>query len=147
MGGAHAVTDERPRDLLAGAARARVDDRRCVAEGAQSAEERTEAILAVLRPLHVVAEVRPVDARAHDLEGSAERVRDRLRVRGGRGRRHPEDRGLAERVERAADEEVVRAEVVPPHAHAVHLIDHHEAYADRAQRLDEAGLGSRSGAA
>jgi hypothetical protein len=81
-----------------------------------------------------------MDARAHDLERPAERLRDRLRVRGRRGRRHPEDRRLSECVERASDEEVVRAEVVPPHAHAVHLVDHHEAHPDPAQRLDESLL-------
>ncbi len=137
MGGADAVTDERARDLLAGATRARVDDRRRVAQRPQSAEEGAEAVFAVLCPLDVVAEVGPVDARAHDLERPAERLRDRLGVRGGRRRGHPEDRGISERVERAADEQVVRAEVVPPHAHAVHLVDHDEAHADPAQRLDE----------
>ena len=42
MRGADAVTDERPRDLLARAARARVDDRRRAAERPQSAEEGAE---------------------------------------------------------------------------------------------------------
>ena len=44
----------------------------------------------------------------------------------------------AQRVERAADEEVVGAEVVPPHADAVHLVDHDETDVDLRDRVEEA---------
>ncbi len=134
--GPDAVTDERARDLLARAAGPRVDDRRAV-EPPQPAEQRPQALLAVLRALDVVAEVRAVHARAHDLERPAQRLGDRFGIRRRRGRGHPEHGGLAEHVERATDEEVVGPEVVPPHAHAVHLVDHDEPDADPAERLDE----------
>ena len=76
--GADAVTDEHSCDLLAGSPGAGVDDRGAV-EPAQPAEQRPQALLAVLRALDVVAEVRSVDARAHDLERPAERLGDRRR--------------------------------------------------------------------
>ena len=87
--------------------------------------------------LDVVAEVRPHDARAHDGEIAPEGHGDLLRGGRRRGGGHAEHRGLAERLQRAADEEVVGPEVVPPHADAVHLVDHDEADADGTQRRDE----------
>ena len=134
------VAAERAGDLLAAAARARVDDRGAAVGRAEAPEQRPQPLLGVLGALDVVAEVRAVDARPHDLEPPAEGFRDGVRVRGGRGRGHPEHRRRAELVERPADEEVVGAEVVPPHAHAVHLVDHDEADADLAQRPDEGRL-------
>ena len=134
--GTDAVTDEHSCDLLAGPPGTGVDDRGAV-EPTQSAEQRPQALLAVLRALDVVAEIRSVDARAHDLERPAERLGDRHGVRRSGRRRHAQDRWLVEHVERAPDEEVVRAKVVSPHAHAVHLVDHDEPDADPAERLDE----------
>ena len=131
------VAPQRPRDLLAGAPRARVDDRHAVRHGAQPPEQAPKALLGVLGPLDVVAEVRPVDARPHELERTAERLRDRIGVRRRGRRRHAEHRGNAEVVERATDEEVVGPEVVAPHRDAVHLVDHDEPDADRPQRADE----------
>ena len=75
--------------------------------------------------------------RPDELEVTSERRADRLRVRRRRGGGHAEDRGAAERLQRPPDEEVVGAEVVPPHAHAVHLVHDHEADADLAERLHE----------
>ena len=106
----------------------------------QPLDEDAQAILVAADLLDVVAQVRPDDARAHDGEVTAERRRD-LRRRGGRrSGGHAEHRRVAERLERAADEEIVRPEVVAPHADAVHLVDHDEADADRPQRLDERGV-------
>ena len=106
----------------------------------QPLDEDPEAILVASDLLDVVAEVRPHDARPHDLEVATERGGD-LRRRGrGRGGGHAEHGRIAERLERAPDEQVVGPEVVPPHADAVHLVDHDEADADRAQRLDECGV-------
>ena len=84
-----------------------------------------------------VAEVRPDDTGAHDVEVAAERTADlRLGVgRGGGG--EPEHGRLPELRERGADEEVVRPEVVAPHAHAVHLVDDDEPDPGRRQRLHE----------
>ena len=131
------VAAERARDLLARAPGARVDDRSASVDRAEATEHAAQPLLGVLGVLDVVAEVRPVDARAHDLEPPPERLRDRVRVRG-RGRRgHPEHGRRAELVERPADEEVVGPEVVTPHADAVHLVDHDEPDADAAQRAHE----------
>ena len=143
--GADAVTDEHSCDLLAGAPGARVDDRGASSSAAQPAEQRAQALLAVLCALDVVAEVGSVDARAHDLERPAERLGDRLGVRRSRRRRHAQDRRLVEHVERAPDEEVVRAKVVSPHAHAVHLVDHDEARrrSGAASRRTPAGAAAR----
>ena len=47
---------------------------------------------------------------------------------------------MTQRLETTADEEVVRPEVVAPHAHAVHLVDDDEPDADRREELDEARL-------
>ena len=111
----------------------------------QPLDEDPEAILVAADLLDVVAEVRPDDARPHDGEVTAERRRD-LRRRGGRrGGGHPEHGRVAERLERAPDEEVVGPEVVAPHADAMHLVDHDEADADRTQRLDERGVAEALG--
>ena len=80
--GPDAVADERARDLLAGATGARVDDRDAVVERRAAAGGGPQALLGVLRALDVVAEVRSVDARPHDLERPAERLGDRGGVRG-----------------------------------------------------------------
>ena len=81
----------------------------------------------------------------HDLERAAERLADVARGLG-RGRRgHPEEHRVAERLEPAPDEEVVGAEVVPPHAHAVHLVHDDEPDADLGEELDEPGLAQALG--
>ncbi len=140
-----AVAAERPRHALARVARAGVDDGAAVLDRPQPLDEDAEAILVAADLLDVVAQVRPHDARSHDGEIAAERGSD-LRRRGRRrGGGHAEHRRVAERLERAPDEEVVRPEVVPPHADAVHLVDHDEADADRAQRLDECGIAEALG--
>jgi hypothetical protein len=43
-------------------------------------------------------------------------------------------------VEDLADEEIVRAEIVPPHAHAVNLVDHDQPDPDLPEHLDERPL-------
>ena len=53
---------------------------------------------------------------------------------------HPEDGGSAECVESAADEEVVRPEVVAPHADAVHLVDDDEADVDPRDGVEKVPL-------
>ena len=88
--------------------------------------------------LDVVAQVRSHDARVDDLERAPERASDVVGRLRRRGRGHPEERRLAERLEPAPDEEVVGPEVVPPHAHAVHLVHDHEADADPGEQVDEA---------
>ena len=135
-----AVATERPRDALAGVARAGVDDDASILDRPQPLDEDAQAILVPTDLLDVVAQVRPHDARPHDGELTAESGRDLRRSGGSRRRGHPEHRRVAERLERAPDEQVVRPEVVSPHADAVHLVDHDEADADRAQRLDERGV-------
>ena len=136
--GGEIVDAERARQALAAAARAGVDDRRRAAEVVQPPHERAQAVLLAVDDLDVVAQVRADDARAHDLGLPAESGGDlplrRRRRRGG----HAEDRGPAERVESAADEEVVGPEVVPPHADAVHLVDHDETDVDPRDRVEEA---------
>ncbi len=52
----------------------------------------------------------------------------------------PRSVGCAELLERAPDEEVVGAEVVSPHAHAVHLVHDHEPDPDLGEHRDEARL-------
>ncbi len=138
--GANAVAAQDARQLLRRAARARVDDRGAGAEPAQPVHEDREPVLGVPDLLDVVAEIRADDARVHDVGTAAERLADR--PRGLRCRRggHSEERRIAELGEPSTDEEVVRAEVVPPHAHAVHLVHDDESDPDRAQRLDEARL-------
>ncbi len=140
MRGREVVHPQRPRQALAAPPRAGVDDRRGAAQLSQPPDERPQPILLAVDDLDVVAEVRPDDARAHDLRLAPERDRD-LTLGGRRRRRgHPEDRGPAELVERAPDEEVVRAEVVPPHADAVHLVDHDQADVDARDRVEEVAL-------
>ena len=131
------VAAERARDLLARAPGAGVDDRSASVDRAEATEDAAKPLLGVLGVLDVVAEVRPVDARAHHLEPPPERLRDRVRVRGRGRRRHPEHGRRAELVECPSDEEVVGPEVVTPHADAVHLVDHDEPDADAAQRAHE----------
>ncbi len=135
-----AVAAEDAREALRRAPGSRVDDRRSTIEPAEPVDEDADAILLVRDLLDVVAKIRADHARRHDLRLAAERAADLLRRLRGRSRRHPEERRLAELRERATDEEVVGAEVVPPHAHAVHLVDDDETDADRAEHLEESGL-------
>ncbi len=124
-------------DPFAGVAGACVDDGAALVERAESVDEDAKPVLVAADLLDVVAEVRAHHARPHDLEVATERLGDAAGGRRGRGRRHPEDSRAVERLENPADEEVIGAEVVPPHAHAVHLVDHDEPDADRAERPDE----------
>ena len=108
----------------------------------QPAHERPQPGFLSVDDLDVVAEVRPDDARADDLRLTAERGRDLPLGRGRRRGRHAEDRrgtcvSMTQRVERAADEEVVGPEVVSPHADAVHLVDHDEPDVDPRNRVQE----------
>ncbi len=138
--GGEIVDAERARERLAAPTRAGVDDRGRAAKLVQPADERAQAVFLAVDDLDVVAQVRPDDARADDLGLPAERGGD-LPLRGRRRRGgHAEDRGPAERVEGAADEEVVRPEVVAPHADAVHLVDHDEADVDPRDRVEEVPL-------
>ena len=66
---------ERARDLLAGHARARVDDRGRAAQPVQPADERAQPVLLAVDELDVVAQVRPDDARPHDLGLATDRIR------------------------------------------------------------------------
>ena len=134
------VVAERPRQGLAAAPRARVDDRRGPVQLLQPPHERAQAVLLAVDELDVVAQVVAHDARAHDLRLASERVCDLPLGRRRRSGGHPEDGRPAERVEGAADEEVVGPEVVSPHAHAVHLVDHDEPDVDGAERVEEAPL-------
>ncbi len=132
-----AVSTQRPCDPLARHARPRVDDRAAVLHAAETVHDGAQAILVVGYLLDVVVEVRADDARSHHLELAAERDCDLLGGGRGRGGRHAEHGRLADLGERAPDEEVVGSEVVPPHAHAVHLVDHDETDLDSPQHLDE----------
>ena len=138
--GGEIVDAERARQALAAPARAGVDDRRGAAELVQPPDERAQAVLLAVDDLDVVAQVRPDDARADDLGLPAERGRDLPLRRRRRRRRHAQDRRRAERVQGAADEEVVGPEVVPPHADAVHLVDDDEADVDPRDRVEEVPL-------
>ncbi len=140
VGRGEVMRAQRPSEALAAAARPRVDDRRGAVEGLQPGDERAEPPFVAVDQLDVVAQVRADDARAHDLRLAAERGRDLTLRRRCRRRRHPEDGGPAELVERAADEEVVGPEVVAPHAHAVHLVDHDEPDVDAGDRVEEVPL-------
>ena len=83
----------------------------------------------------------------HDLGLASERKADLSRGLGrGRGG-HSEQRRVAELLERSTDEEVIRAEVVPPHADAVHLVDDHEPDADVRSISTKRACRRRSGAA
>ena len=135
--GGQIVGSQRAREALAAAARARVDDRRRTAQLVQPANERPQARLLAVDDLDVVAQVGPDDARADDLRLAAESDGDLPLRRRRRGRSHAEDRGRTESVERAPDEEVVGPEVVPPHADAVHLVDHDETDVDVGDRVEE----------
>ena len=138
--GAESVAAENARELLGRAARACVDDRRAAAQGAKPIDEDRDPVLRVGDLVHVVAQVRAHHARVDDLERAPERLSDvarRLRRRRGG---HPEQRRFAECLETAPDEEVVGPEVVPPHAHAVHLVDDDEPDADVGEEIDEARL-------
>ena len=139
------VAAQRARHPLARIARARVDDRAAVAKRSQPLDEDPKAILVAADLLDVVAEVRPDDARTDDCEVPAERGPRSRRAAGVAVAVMPSTRRLAERLERSPDEEVVGPEVVAPHAHAVHLVDHDEPDADRAQRLDEGGVAESLG--
>ena len=103
-------------------------------------DEDRDPVLRVGDLLDVVAQVRAHHARVDDVERASERLPDvarRLRRRRGG---HPEQRRFAQRLETAPDEEVVGAEVVAPHAHAVHLVHDDETDADVGQEIDEARL-------
>ena len=138
--GAEAVAAQDARQLLGRAARSGVDDRGAATERAEALDEDGDSVLGVGDLLHVVAEVRAHDARVDDLELAAERLPDLAGGLGRGRRRHPEDRRVAERLEAAADEEVVGSEVVPPHAHAVHLVHDDEPDPDPREELDELRL-------
>ncbi len=133
------VAPQGARDSLARVARAGIDDRASFRNGAQPLDEDAKPVLVPCNLLHVVAEIRTNDARSHHGHLAAEGVRDAGRGRRGGGGRHAEHGWFAERLKRPPDEEVVRAEIVAPHADAMHLVDHHKADADRAQGLDEGG--------
>ena len=136
--GCEIVDAERAGKRLARPAGTGVDDRGRSAQLVQPPDERPQARFLAVDELDVVAQVGPDDARAHDLRLAAEGSGDLAlrRRRGGRG--HAEDRRTAERVQGSPDEEVVGPEVVPPHAHAVHLVDHDEPDVDPGDRLEEA---------
>ncbi len=140
MLGPEAVAAQYPCQLLGRASRSRVDDRGAAAERAKALDEDLDPVFRVGDLLHVVAETRAHDAGVHDLELAPERLPDVARGLRSCRRRHPEDRRVAERLEAAPDEEVVGAEVVPPHAHAVHLVHDDEPDPDSRQELDEARL-------
>ena len=118
-------------------ARTRSPRRRAARE---ALDEDLDPVLGVGDLLDVVAKVRPHHARVDDVERASERLPDVPRRLRRRRRRHPEERRLAERLQTAPDEEVVGPEVVPPHAHAVHLVHDDEPDADLGEELDEARL-------
>ncbi len=134
------VPAQRSRNALAGVARAGIHDGAAVPHRAQPLHEDAQAILVAGDLLDVVAEVRSDDAGSDDREIAAECRCDLGGRRGCSRRRHPEHRRIAECFERSADEQVVGPEVVPPHAHAMHLVDDDEADADRAEHVDERGV-------
>ena len=109
------VAAERAGDLLAScgaSARRRSRSRRRVR--AEAPEQRPQPLLGVLGALDVVAEVRAVDARPHDLEPPAEAASAIASASAGVAVAvMPEHGRRAELVERPADEEVVGTEVVP----------------------------------
>ncbi len=133
---ADAVAAEEAREPLARLAGAGVDDRRAV-RPREPRQQRPLAVLLRVDGVDGVAEVRPDDARAHDVEVAAERAADLGLGVGGGGGGEAEHRRLPELGERGPDEQVVRAEVVAPHAHAVHLVDDDEADPRGRERLDE----------
>ena len=139
------VAAQRAGDSLTGVAGARVDDGAALADRSKPLDEDPKPVLVASDPLDVVAKVGANDARSHDGHLAAESGGNAGGGRGCRGRRHAEHRRLSERLEGAPDEEVVGSEVVAPHAHAMHLVDHDEADADRAQRLDERGVAETLG--
>ncbi len=108
-------------------------------------DEDSHPILGVRDRRDVVAQIRPDDARVDDLRRPPERITDVARCLGRRRGGHAEQRRLAELRQCVANEEVVGAEVVPPHAHAVHLVDDDEADPDRAEHVEEAGLAQALG--
>ncbi len=125
------------RNPLTGVARAGIDDRAALVEPSESFDQDSESVLVATHLLDVVSKVWTNDARAHDLELATECLGDPGSSRRCRGRGHSQHRRALESLEHPADEQVVGPEVVPPHADAVHLVDHDEPHADRPERLDE----------
>jgi hypothetical protein len=121
----HPVALEEPCDLLALLSRARVDDHGPV-DGGDALQQAPSPLLLTVCDVHGMPQVRSHDAGPHRFEGAPERSSDLLLRLRGRGRGQPEHRRLSEFVEGCPDEQVVRAEVVPPHRHAVHLVHHDE---------------------
>ena len=138
--GPDTVAREHASNLLGRASRPRVDDRGRSVEASAALHQRSQPVVGVRDAQHVVAQVRADHGGVDDLGTAAECGRDVLRRLGSRRRSHAEERRLAELGERTADEEVVGAEVVAPHAHAVHLVDHDQPDADRPRRLEESRL-------
>ena len=143
--GTEPVAAEHAGQLLGRAPRARIDDRRAAAQRTQPFDEDRDPVLGVRDFLDVVAQVRAHHTRMDGLELPSEREADVPRRLGRRRRGHPEEGRIAERLEPAPDEEVVGPEVVPPHAHAVHLVHDHEPDADLGQEVDEARLAQALG--
>ena len=138
--GAEAVPSECSGELLGGPPRAGVHDRRAPVERLETTDDGAHPVIGVPHLLDLVPEIRPHDRRPDDLRLTTERVAD-LAGGLGRGRRgHPEQRRFPELRERVADEEVVGAEIVSPHAHAMRLVDDHEPDSHGAKQVDEATL-------
>ncbi len=117
------VALQHARHLLALLPGARVDD--AGAGKAPGVSERaTQPSLLVLDVLHLVAKVRPHDARAHHLELPPEALSDIALCRGRGGRGEAEHWWLPNLLQRRADKHIVGAEVVPPHGDAVDLVYH-----------------------
>ena len=137
---AESVAAENARELLGRAPGACIDDRGSTAQGAKPIHEDRDPVLRVGDLCHLVAQVRAHHARVDDLERAPECFSDVARGLRRRGGGHPEQRRFAECLEAPPDEEVVGAEVVSPHAHAVHLVHHDEPDPDVGEEIHEARL-------
>ena len=131
---------ERFGGFLHGAARAGVDDAGLAAAFARVGDQPGEPLPGAGDRRHLEAQVRAVEAGQHlaGLGGDAEPGEDVTPHGRVGGRRERERARPAELLARAAEREVVGAEVVPPLRDAVRLVDHEQAHTAAREAIEEA---------
>ena len=131
---------ERLGGLVHGAARAGVDDAGLAAAFARVGDQPGEPLPGAGDRRHLEAQVRAVEAGQHlaGLGGDAEPGEDVTPHGRVRGRRERERARPAELLARAAERQVVGAEVVPPLRDAVRLVDHEQAHTAAREAIEEA---------
>ncbi len=130
------VLSQHPCHVLTFLARTGVDDAGTSA-GSGEPDAGSEALLLVFDELDVVPQIRALNASPHNVQVPSQGLAD-VHFRGGGGRGgQSENRRLSKRFEGFSNEEIVRSEVVTPHADAMDFVDHHEADVDVSKRRDE----------